>query len=375
MYQVTAGNLPPTLEMGEDGRIRGTTAHSDGPVWDSALPESLGEFDEFENVGIIQLTATPDSANQRTIDSYTITTDSYGMPWGLRISDDGKITGTVAELKYPQKFYFGEDERPTWTTPFGSLGTYDEGVSASDIDFTAVPIAGRSIAHYTVIDGALPWGIRMESNGNLRGNISDLKWTDGPWTPPFPLPVWTTPAGKLITLNEEENIALTITATSPAGRTISHYRVVDGNLPWGVRLDSDGVFRGSAAELKKYSPPEPQDAITAPVFSDTVLINTVPTTVLNGGSLGSFQIGINQVFVFDFTVAEGRSPIQIIIEHEPDYMPPFGFRPRNTNGLEPNTLLGRFNAETTKPGTYPVKVSILDSAYQKTSRTYSITLT
>ena len=62
-------------------------------------------------------------------------------------------------------------------------------------------------------------------------------------------PVWTTTAGKLASIDEQESISLQLEANTTDSTTVS-YSLIAGSLPSGMELTSTGLLTGIPAEVE-----------------------------------------------------------------------------------------------------------------------------
>jgi len=102
---------------------------------------------------------------------------------------------------------------------------------------------------YTLHDGELPSGLRLNSDGLIRGEIA--------YSNVFPAPTWVTPSEMLADYTELETIipiqleaTMQVDAEALTYNLVDEYRL-DKGLPWGLRLDGDtGIISGTLELLK-----------------------------------------------------------------------------------------------------------------------------
>lgn len=247
------------------------------PVWSTAA--NLGSVLEGTAVGIT-LSATDSDG---TIASYAViggtlpsgVTLSGGTLGGtaplvasdttynflIRTTDDD---GAYADRAFTLTVLHDADASPVWSTPTGSIGSFQEG---TEVSFQFVATDDGTVDGYAITGGSLPSGITLASDGLLSGTAPTVTSnqtfnftvtaTDntGQGTPRnFSLvvanlnqsPVWTTNAGSLGTFSGNAAVTTSVVATDPDG-TIASYAVVSGSLPSGLSLNATtGAITGTA---------------------------------------------------------------------------------------------------------------------------------
>ena len=274
-YKIISGALPYGVTLDSNtGYLRGIPDFSNieaGPQWVTPAG-SLGTFTALSDVTIPALQVNPQGSATKVIAVNLIVPDgSQGIPWGLTFNPDTwVISGTLAEQKTNDPIsQFTDDELPVWNTEDGSLGTYGE-LSTVSIKLSATAEASHTISSYYLIDGALPWGLMMNSDGTITGTTAELKVSNlSEYVPPAPVPTWNTPLGLLGTGFVGDKSSLSISATPNLGKTISYF-VLNGALPWGLSLNTDGTITGTYAELKSYQLPVLPDAPKWPTNTTTI---------------------------------------------------------------------------------------------------------
>jgi len=246
--------LPGTqtaVYQGDIVTVNGTGFKSGAVVKFQNTSGTITNADVTTRVSSTQLEATfPTSVS--TEGTYSVI---VANPSGLSASLDGQLT---------------VDGNPTWSTSSGSLGTVMEQIALSTITLAAAE-DGSSITNFTIVSGALPTGVSLNSStGAITGTpaaisgdtvysftVSAKDAENQTTTRAFTLtvnnntaPVWTTSAGSLGTINQDGNAITPITLTATDGdsgyvQTMS-YSVTTGALPTGLSLNSStGVISGT----------------------------------------------------------------------------------------------------------------------------------
>jgi hypothetical protein len=373
-YTLVAGQLPNGITLNPDTGALSGSPGSDalglGPTWNTTAG-SIGTYDEGNTITTVTFNTT---SNKGPV-SYGLASDDDKLPWGLELNPvSGTISGTIAPLLLRVAEAGVTFDGPTWTTPFGRLAAYDEDF-VSSISLTAAPRGSRTIKHYQVIDGALPWGLELNGpTGVISGKVGRLK-NPGAFVdvPKLPIPVWTNSAA-LGTICEYESATYTLIATPDTGRSMAKYSIREGALPFGLTINSQtGVISGSAVELKKRNEPVYYDATNDPTFSNTVKINNVDTTVQDGGSIGSYAKGATVSAIFSATAVSGRAIRNYAITNG---VLPFGLSLNSMTGEISGTIL---NTVRVQSKTYTFTVTAIDKnanyfLQNKTSRSFTLTV-
>lgn len=276
-YTIVNGQLPAGVGFNPNtGRIAGTFGSEFGrgldpdvfltpkPTWNSnAALGTVNENGSFSQ----SLSASPLLGN--TITNYAVVAGK--VPLGLTLNAAGVLAGTVGD----QNAFRIVDElpaAPTWSTVSGSLGTYEEDVQVT-LSMVANTVAGRTIK-YSLLDGNLPAGITLASNGSVSGLLSnDNSASIDPDVFKLPVPVWSTSAD-LGTTNEGAVISKPLSASPMRGNSTS-YAIVDGTIPWGLTVSTAGLLSGTIGNQNpKRAPGE---------FTDAPAWNTLE------GTLGTFE--------------------------------------------------------------------------------------
>lgn len=255
-YGLTKGVLPLLCTLDANtGAISGTNVTlwpseslQDGETSVSPVPTfntaagSLGSLDEFGTASY-NVSATSHFANA-TMAFYVV--QSGVLPWGMTMN---AVTGTISGTTMEVGMGMGNEEAQyllpgvSWTTVSGELAAVNEGAALS-IPLVANTVnAGQTMAHYILIDGALPWGITIAnaaSDPRIAGNVEEINPTEAEVA--LPGPTFTTPAGSLGTFARGATVNLSIAATSA-----TVYQITNEFLPYGVTMSSDGAITGTIA--------------------------------------------------------------------------------------------------------------------------------
>jgi len=154
---------------------------------------------------------------------------------------------------------------PVWTTPSGAIGTYPSEVAMSFQFVASVTAPGTSIT-YAKLSGSLPTGLTISTTGLLSGTpaistkdtayqfvvrvtdnlgkIADRGFNitvSGVASPTF-----TTPTGTILSTNDSTWIELPIEYSNPVSTNPISIRIVQGQLPPGLEINSNGLIRGYA---------------------------------------------------------------------------------------------------------------------------------
>lgn len=252
---IHSGIIPWGLQLNADtGVLSGTISNliattsedskSPVPTWNTTS-ESLGTFNEYDTITPINLSVTANLGT--TIDKFYLRSGT--LPWGLQlVNDTGEINGTVENIIPAILDADPKTPTPTWNTPAGTLGTFDEHETISTIALSVTPNLGTTIERYYLIDTELPWGITLDStNGEISGTTTELTPSIPNYEPADPPPTWSTAAGSLGSVNEDAVFNTTLSASPAAGNTLGTFSIVDGEFPWGLVLHPiTGTISGTA---------------------------------------------------------------------------------------------------------------------------------
>lgn len=369
-YTLQTGSLPTGLTLNEaTGKFEGSPtwqAVSEGPVFTTPVDPAVGTFNIGESVNYGPLEVTVASGRTYTMG---MKYDGQGLPWGLVFDPDTRvISGTIATPTVTQAIQQDNVNGPTWNTQFGKVGDFDES-GVANLTLSATPYSNRSMSRYTVVGGALPWGLVLSPAGVITGTVADLK---NPGltieTPKLPVPTWTTVAGTIAIVNEFEDLNVSLAASAISPRSIVKYTLRTGNLPWGITLNTvTGALTGNIKELilrgdlDYYMEPGKD-----PQISQTVTVNTVATTVAAMGSLGTFNKGSAVNIQFGITPYAGRTTARTFIA--------LGVLPWGLVFSNAGIISGTVHATRAAAGTYTITVMTVDSAQASYSRTYTLTI-
>lgn len=195
--------------------------------------------------------------------------------------------------------------QPIWITNTGSLGSYPAQVAIL-IQLVAQPVLPATSVTYTLISGSLPQGLSLSVSGTISGNPT-LVTRDTTYTfviratdnlsnirdRTFSMiisgvasPVFTTPTGILRTIDDSTWIELPIEYTNPVLDNEVTIRVVQGQLPPGLEINSNGLIRGYA------NPP----IINVNLGLVTTSITSVSSSIITGLSTTGFRVGRPIIF-------------------------------------------------------------------------------
>jgi len=337
---IVSGFLPPGLIMTNLGQVSGKVMPLDRipagftlrpkPSW-TTTEGALGIYDEDETV-TLSINATP---NLGTTINYKII--GGGLPWGIRLNQNtGAITGKTKEIKTPESPFAPVEEKPVWVSPASSSVEYTELQEIAPIQFTATPVESRKVTYSAV---NLPWGLSMTNDGLVTGKLARLEVLPEGFEHET-RPEWSTEAGSLGATTEKSGFGASISASGSNVR----YKIVEGGLPWGLRLDqSSGSIFGTTQTILQSVP---TDTNELPTFS--VAENTDIGTVTRGQGF-SYSIGA--------TAGAGRSITSI------DVVPSSAITSALPLGLTMTTggsISGTVDIEA-QVGIYTVEISATDS--------------
>lgn len=354
-YTIQSGNLPNGMALNPDtGVISGAPgwdALGLGPTWTGPAAGSVGAYDEGATITSVQFATT---SNKGPV-VYSLASDQQRLPWGLSFNPQtGILSGTLAPLKQRVKEQGSTSDGPAWSTSFGKVAGYDEMATAS-VQLTAVPIGSRTMKAYQVVDGALPWGLKLNAQtGVISGVVAPLK-NPGPFVdvPKLPVPVWTNNQN-LATIDEYQSFTATLIATPGTGRSMNRYIITKGALPFGLKLNqNNGVISGTTAEMVALS-----DNYIDPTLANT-LVSTVTLSpggaveLPNGGTLGSYAKGstVSATFTTNNTAGSNLTTQSYFIAS--------GTLPRGLTLSKTGVIQGTIkNDLLTKSGTYTFSIGV-----------------
>jgi hypothetical protein len=195
--------------------------------------------------------------------------------------------------------------QPIWITNTGSLGSYPAQVAIL-IQLVAQPVFPATSVTYTLISGYLPQGLSLSVSGTISG-IPNLITSDTTYTfviratdnlgnirdRTFSMiisgvasPEFTTPTGNILSERDSTWIELPILYTNPIPDNEVTIRVIQGQLPPGLEINSSGLIRGYA------NPP----IINRPAGAVNTFITSINSNVISVASLDGFIIGRPIIF-------------------------------------------------------------------------------
>jgi hypothetical protein len=201
----------------------------------------------------------------------------------------------------------------TWETSAGSIGTYPAQVSMT-FNVEATASAGYTITKYVIISGNLANGLQFRDDGKIYGTpdtvsndttstfvirafatdnditvVSDRTFTitiTGAATPSF-----TIPSGSILQTNDSVWVEIPITYDNPIPTNKVIVRILQGELPPGLEINTAGLIRGY--------PAPPVNLVSLPAV-ETVAVATDQTnnyiTVLS-----TANFSINRPIIFSGT--------------------------------------------------------------------------
>lgn len=181
-------------------------------------------------------------------------------PYGIKVTNPSNLFGLI-----PNALYINAS--PIWSTPAGSLGTFNEMVS---ISISATATDSDSTISYALASGStLPAGVTLNSStglisGTLPAVAADTTYnftinaSDGinsivprafSITSSNTL-TWNTAAGTLGTFYELSSISTTLSATTADSAVVSYALASGSSLPSGVNLNSStGLISGTLPDI------------------------------------------------------------------------------------------------------------------------------
>lgn len=207
--------------------------------------------------------------------------------------------------------------QPIWVTAAGSIGSYPAQVSLS-VQLVAQPVSPATSITYILLSGLLPTGLSLSSTGVILGTpiivTSDTSYTfvvratdnlgnirdrtfsmivSGVASPEF-----TTPSGSILTTLDSTWVELPIEYSNPLANNEVSIRVIQGQLPLGLEINSNGLIRGYA------EPP----VLSVNLGTINTSITSVNSNVISSLSTTGFRIG--RPIIFNGTGFSGINPGQ-----------------------------------------------------------------
>lgn len=197
--------------------------------------------------------------------------------------------------------------QPVWVTPAGSLGTFPSEVAVT-LAITANAVLPAVTVTYAIISGILPAGLYMSENGLIYGtpslvteetistfvvratdNYSNLR--DRTFTMSITgsaIPSFTTPPGTLLNTNDSVWIELPILYNNPDNNNPVTISLLEGILPAGLEINSNGLIRGYPA-APTINTTVPSVTTAATVTETTNIITCLSTTGFTVGRPVNFS--------------------------------------------------------------------------------------
>lgn len=195
--------------------------------------------------------------------------------------------------------------QPNWSTNAGSLGSFPAQV-ATTVTVVAQPVIPATSVTYTLISGTLPPGLTLSTLGVISGtpslvtsdttstfviratdnlsNIRDRTFSmiiSGVASPEF-----TTPTGIILSTWDSVWVELPIQYSNPITDNEISIRVIQGQLPPGLEINSSGLIRGYA------NPP----TISVNLGLVNTSITSVTSNILTALSTTGFRVGRPIIF-------------------------------------------------------------------------------
>lgn len=260
-------------------------------------------------------------------EGYPVTYQSNNLPNGVSLNfTTGELTlnnATAGDytfivdasdgvLNTRREFTMRINNMPVWVTPAGSIGIFQ---TNAPMTFQLVATdADNDPLTYTVIAGALPSGLTMNSAGMISGSPTGdgsftVRVSDGVTSVDrqFSLdanaaPVWVTPAGSIGRFNTGSAVSFQFAAQDADNDPLVYSAVT--SLPAGFNLSPSGLLSGTAG---------PQGSFTLRVadpngyFEDrsfSIASNATPVWVTPAGSLGLYGTGSSVTIQLEATDAD-----------------------------------------------------------------------
>jgi hypothetical protein len=202
---------------------------------------------------------------------------------------------------------------PIWITPSGSLGTYPQ-LKPMQVQLEAIPDPPATSVTYTIISGQLPNGLSMTINGLIYGTPDIVNTTQSSVfvvraiddvneirDRTFEItisgnnnPNFITAPGSLFTTYDSVWKEFPVLYNNPVSTNPVTIRVIQGELPPGLEINSAGLIRGYA---------EPPTTTLNLGLVTTSTTATSSTNVITCLSTTGFSVG--RPIVFDGTVFGG----------------------------------------------------------------------
>jgi hypothetical protein len=155
--------------------------------------------------------------------------------------------------------------QPIWVTAAGSIGSYPALVLLS-VRLLAQPVSPATTLTYKLISGSLPRGLSISTNGFITGTpnavLSDttsnfvIRVTDNlnqirdrtfsMIISGLSSPELTTPTGSILNTPDSTWVQLPIEYSNPVSTNLVTIRIIQGQLPPGLEINTNGLIRGYA---------------------------------------------------------------------------------------------------------------------------------
>lgn len=153
---------------------------------------------------------------------------------------------------------------PVWATASGSLGNQPKSVPLN-INLIAYPIAPATSVTFSLINGVLPNGLTLSSQGLIYGTPTGFNgtgytfrftiratdnlgnYTNKTFTMTIigqSVPIWQTPEGSLGTYATQFAVSIQLVATPQQPAVNVLYSLLSGTLPAGLSLSQNGIISG-----------------------------------------------------------------------------------------------------------------------------------
>ena len=203
---------------------------------------------------------------------------------------------------------------PVWITPTGLLGTFPQ-LIPMQIQLEAIPEPPATTVSYKIISGNLPSGLNMTTNGLIYGtpnivsldntsifvvratdNLNEIRDRTFQLTVTgVDKPQFTTPTGTILSTQDSIWVELPILYSNPISTNPISIRVIQGELPPGLEINSAGLIRGY--------PEPPITTLNLGLVTTNAVATTFGTNVITCLSTTGFQV--NRPIVFSGTVFGG----------------------------------------------------------------------
>lgn len=190
---------------------------------------------------------------------------------------------------------------PVWVTNSGSIGVFPAGLSIN-ISLQANPVTPATTVTYTLLSGSLPQGLSLNSTGLISGtpallgldstsifvvratdnlgNVKDRSFSIG--ISGEAIPQFTTPAGNIFTTEDSVWIEYPLLYTNPVSSNLVSLRIIQGQLPPGLEMNSTGLIRGY--------PQPPLTTLNLPLTTTSALATIENTNSIEVFSTAGFVV-------------------------------------------------------------------------------------